>query len=334
MFLNRERLSKGIMYKLETKITTHLFSQPSILFSLMRKYSSLEERITAWLTGEKPVLIIGGEPGNGKSLLMGELALYYSELVKCHAGSFAPPTLISYDRIHYLFLKRLAEIHPPHSSTFLPEGETHPAARQCISQILRDILLFALQRFPQQTPIALEAPLIEYRGENLLDELKDWDYQMQIIIMHSPTMWERVVQEKQSDREIHSAQTPAMQQIHQALLHQRGITQHSQQERERALVESWERWLGEREGMLLSWNPAEDEASFAYTKAALKTKGIIPDPLTPLELHGYTLELIETLLKNLPNPEAFAMGVQAYRSHDAHLPVTLFRTSPAIFHGR
>jgi len=322
------------MYKIETKITTHLLSQPGILFSLMRKYPSLEERITAWLTGEKPVLIIGGEPGNGKSLLMGELALYYSELVKQHTGSFAPLALISYDRIHYLFLKRLAEIHPPHTSSFLPEGETHPVARQYISQILRDILLFALQHFPQRTSIMLEAPLIEYRGENLLDELKDWNHQMQIIIMHSPTMWKRVVQEKQSDREARSAQTPAMQQIHQALLHQRGITQHSQQEQEHALVKSWEQWLGQREGMLLSWNPAEDETSFVYTKAALKTKGIIPDPLTPQELHGYTLDLIETSLKKMPNPETFAIGVQAYGSHDAHLPVTLFRTSPAIFHGK
>jgi Cdc6-like AAA superfamily ATPase len=322
------------MCAVETQMMTHFFSQIGILSSLVRKHSSLEKRIAAWFTGERPVLIIGGEPGSGKSLLMGELALRYSELMKRHVSSFAPLRLISYDRVHYLFLRRLAEIHPPHTSTFLPEGETHPEARQCISQIMRDLLLFALRHFPQRAPIALEAPLIEYRGENLLDDFKDWHQQMQVIIMYSPTMWKRVVQEKHHRREMISAQTSAMQRIHHALLQQRGITQHSQQEQERALIESWERWLGQREGMLLPWNPAEDEAGFAHTKAALQARGIHPDPLAPNELQEHTHELIEILLRSLPDPVAFAVEVQAYRPHNAYSSLTLLHTSPAISYVR
>src|SRR6266699_2514171 len=50
---------------------------------------------------EKPLLVIGGEPASGKSLLMGELTLRYNELVKPHLDFQLP--LISYDRVHYLF---------------------------------------------------------------------------------------------------------------------------------------------------------------------------------------------------------------------------------------
>lgn len=61
------------MSDFNNEIFSYLISQTGILPNMLRKHSYLGEKIIAWLTGEKPVLIIGGEPGSGKSLFMGEL---------------------------------------------------------------------------------------------------------------------------------------------------------------------------------------------------------------------------------------------------------------------
>src|SRR5690348_17270950 len=99
---------KDAMGELKNDIFSHLISQKGILPSMMRRHSSLGMKIAAWLTGEKPILVIGGEPASGKSLLMGELTLRYNELVKPHVD--LQLSLISYDRVHYLFLERLMEM--------------------------------------------------------------------------------------------------------------------------------------------------------------------------------------------------------------------------------
>src|SRR2546430_7915694 len=71
---------KGAMDELTAQIVSYLVSRPGVLPTMMRRHASLRERAAAWLTGEKPLLIIGGEPGHGKSLVMGELVLRHSEL--------------------------------------------------------------------------------------------------------------------------------------------------------------------------------------------------------------------------------------------------------------
>lgn len=55
------------------EIVSFLSSQPGVLPAMLKKHSSLGNRIAAWLTGEKRILVLGGEPASGKSLLMGGL---------------------------------------------------------------------------------------------------------------------------------------------------------------------------------------------------------------------------------------------------------------------
>ena len=114
------------MGKLKTEIISYLHSQCGILPHLMRQYLPLGTRIATWATGEKPILIIGGEPGNGKSLLMGELVLRYNELALHYHDMLQPLTLISYDQIHYLFLKRLSSVITSSSSEFYRKGRHTP----------------------------------------------------------------------------------------------------------------------------------------------------------------------------------------------------------------
>jgi len=196
---------------------------------------------------------------------------------------------------------------------FLPEGETHPEARKLVTRILRDVLLFAICDLPEGTPIILEAPLIGHRGEAVVDELSTGGFPMQVLIVHSPAMQSRVLQQGEQQTRKTSAQELAIRQIHKGLLQQRGITSLSQQMQDSELAESWEQWLGYREGLVLTWNPADDEAGFLYTREALKAKKVSPDPLTPQEVSECTALRIELTLQTLPNVEAFATEVRRYR---------------------
>lgn len=271
------------------------------------------KRITAWLTGEKRVLIIGGEPANGKSLLMGELFLRHNTLVKSYPSNLSPScAIISYDQVHYLFLKCLADLNTVDVHNILPEGETYPEARKCITQIMQEVLGYALSVLPEKPSLILEAPLIGDRGEAIADKLLAQDGLAQVFITHSPAMQSRVLQKREQQLREISAQPLAIRQIHEALLQGREITSLSQQEQDSELVKIWGQWLGDRDGLVLSWDPADDEIGFICTKENLKAANLSPNPLIPKRLEDFTLSLIETALKKHPNLEAFASAVRNY----------------------
>jgi len=221
--------------------------------------------------------------------------------------------LISYDRVHYLFLERLMEMSIGSAHDFLPEGETHPAARKYMTHILRDVLLFARLSLPQNIPIIFEAPLIDHRGEDIVDALVAWGGSAQVFILHSPAMQSRILQQEEQRTRGMSARPLAIRQIHERLLKQRGIASHSQQAQDDELMRNWEQWLGDREGLVLNWDPADDEAGFIYIKEILKANDIPSNPLTPQVINKYTASRIEVVLGELPNLEAFAIEVKGYR---------------------
>lgn len=295
------------MQELKDEIISSLRHEPGMLACLLRRHEPLGPKLAAWFAGEKPVLLIGGEPGMGKSLLMGDLAMQYELLAQVHQTLCRPLALISYDRVHFLFLKCLAERTVPGQRSFLPEGETHLEARQLISLILQELLLFAACRLAPGTRIILEAPLIGQRGENLLAMLPDMAGQIQVLILHSPAMWEEILRQ-QPARET-SAHALAMRQIHEVLLYQRAILP-GEQEIDLALQQSWQAWLKVYDGCLLTWNPHEDRGSYLHTQAALQAHEITPDPLSPELLQEHTLVLIGQIFELLPDLKSFARTIQ------------------------
>lgn len=298
------------MQRLKAEIISHLLFQSGILACLMRKHTSLGRRIAAWFVGESPILLIGGEPGNGKSLLMGDLILQHRLLTKIYPDLGPPPALISYDRVHYLFLKCLKDLTAPHLQTFLPEGETHPQARKLITQVLQDVLLFAIDHLSVRTPIVLEAPLIGCRGEDLIETLGHLGLAAQIFIMHSPTMRAQILRNPQLTMRETSAAGLAMRQIHEALLRQRAISC-SEEAEDVALKKSWEHWLNNHEGIVLAWHPVEDEEDFIHTRKMLEMMNFTSDPLSPDMLCKYTLSRINQILEQ-HDLHAFAREVQNY----------------------
>lgn len=295
------------MPELKEEIVSYLLIQPGILARLLQKYASLGKMVGSWLIGEKPILLIGGEPGNGKSLLMGDLIAQYATLTKHYPMLRASLALISYDRVHYLFFRHLTGLKKPGQPVLLPEGETHPDARKLISQILEDVVLFAVRYLPH-TLVIVEAPFIDHRGEDLIETLIKRKYHLQIFIMQSLEMWIEMLGQPERGT---SASALAMRAIHEALLKERAIPLVDKQIEELALRKSWERWLEQwpdigRDGIVLNWNPAEDQASYSHTRAMLTGLQITPDPLIPETLQKYTLSLIASALEIYPDLDRVA----------------------------
>lgn len=201
---------------------------------------------------------------------MGDLLLQHQILAKMYPYLSPPPALISYDRVHYLFLKRLKDLTVPHLQRFLPEGETHLQARKLITQVLQDVLLFAISHISARTPIVPEAPLIGCRSEGIIEKLHGLDFTLQIFIMHSPAMRMQMLHNPQLNIRETSAASLAIRLIHEALLRQRAIFCTEETE-DAALKKSWEQWLNDHEGIVLAWHPVEDKEDFIYTRNTLKS---------------------------------------------------------------
>ncbi|HEU5378690.1 MAG TPA: hypothetical protein VFV38_24985 [Ktedonobacteraceae bacterium] len=255
---------------------------------------------------------------------MGELILRCGELGQSHADSKSPLTLISYDRVHSLFLELLEkEMYgqmPPLKRFlgslkrlhYLPEGETHPEARWLITSIMRDVLHFAFSYLPKATLIIMEAPLIGHRGEDAVEELNARDFPLQTFIVHSPAMRERILsgEDRISDR---SARKLAMRQIRNKFLQREGGIPFSPEKEAEMVAKKWEHWLLDRDGILLGWDPADDEDGFEAIKQMLKNKHIQPDPIAPSLLLDYTTSHIQAVLRAIPDLVAFATRVWDYQ---------------------
>ena len=134
---------------------------------------------------------------------------------------------------------------------------------------------------------------------------------MEVIIMHSPSMRTRSLYDEKRRTKI-SAHPLAMQKIHEVLLQQRGVMIYPEDAQDDALAKSWENWINHYEGIVLSWNPDNDEKGFLYTKMLLEEMHIRTDPLSPTLLEKYTLCTIEHVLQMISDLEVFATKVQEY----------------------
>jgi hypothetical protein len=176
------------------------------------------------------------------------------------------------------------------------------------------VLLLTIDDPSKYTSIILEAPLISHRGEVIVDELTTASIPIQVFIMYSPAMWLRVLNQDNQQIRRRSAQALAMEQIHESLLRERGITLTAKQDQDKALEESWKQWLNYRDGIVLSWDPADDENGFERTIRTLKAAGIPPDPLVPKGLSKHaTTYLAELIVKRFQDPQVFATQVLSYK---------------------
>lgn len=285
-------------------------SQPGVLQLFVHRHRGLRQRLLRFIRGQQRVLVVGGEPGNGKSLFTGELIVHCRGLAIAHPSLRIPLALISYDRVHSLFFERLSS--KAGTSIALPAGETHPAARQLVSEVMREVLLFAILQLPPDTRILMEAPLIDHRGNAVVDDLPRWGFPIQIVIMHAPQMWERVRADPERISE-RSVQTPAMLQIRKALLQQRVGRRVTTNEQGRVLQKAWKRWLKGRDGVLVSWNPADDERSLEHAKSILTAAQVSPDDMFPKVLDAHAVRVTDSVLEALPDLQSFADGLQTYR---------------------
>lgn len=291
-------------------IDSYLRAQTGMLRVFMHRNRSVRRLLLRFITGKQRVLIVGGEPGNGKSLFTGELIVRCRELANAFPDLSLPLALVSYDRVHSLFFERLSSIVG--STISLPAGETHPAARQHVSEVMCEVMLFAILHLPPGTRILMEAPLIDHRGDIVVDNLPRWGYPVQIVIMHSPQMWTRVLAaaERISEK---SAQRLAMLQIRTALIHQRVGRHVPSDEQGRAIQTAWKRWLSGRDGVVISWDPARNEQSFEQTTQLLTAEQVSPDQMFPTVLDAHAIRVTDSVLESLPDLRSFAEEMRTYK---------------------
>ena len=291
------------------EIQISIASQPGILQTIVNINPGLINRLALFLEGTKRLLIVGGESANGKSLLVAELALQYTLVERMQPTPNSALAIISYDRIHQLFLYQLGErigmeIQPP-------VGETHPRARRLISYLMRDTVLFALSYLSPSTRVIMEAPLLNQRGEIVLDHLYMWKAHTQVLFMHSPETWRRVLHEGTRISK-NSGQVPAMKRMRAWRLERLGATSLSISEQDRALHDDWVGQLAGRDGMVVSWDPRDNEHNYQLTVQRFRQLNIRPDILGPDVLQQYVSSVTDSILSTLPDVKSFAAQITSY----------------------
>jgi len=278
----------------------HFAARPSLLGYALRTDEPFRQAFAAFLASETRGMLIAGEPGNGKSTLLDDIVMAHREL------SDFPLAGVAYDAIHGMLLDTLG--------TPLPSGETHPAARELVSNVLRDTILHALEQLPVETRVLIEAPLIDRRGEGALSDITHRGCRVQAVVLHNPNVWRRVLADGQRDNEL-AAHVDAMLAIRRGLARRIGVGELSLDEQEQAIGAHWARWAEDAPGRLvLSWSgPNSDEAA-AETNRARAQQPVSGSGLYPSELAERARELCASIVAGIPDLPRFVSDVREFGS--------------------
>jgi hypothetical protein len=256
---------------------------------------------------EQRMLLVGGESGMGKSLLTTDTVWTVKKITDATPKLVSPVAVITWDRVHRMFYDALS-VEKGHTIP-LPRGETHPDVRKVISTVFCDTVRFATEYFPEARKIIVEAPFIDFRGENLLREPPVKPDNVTLLVMHSPKLRNKVMSEGRIKDT--SGQPPAMKSIRENLLKSilgNTYTDIPIEKWDEIVKKYWENLLRQLEisGKVIEWDPdifQDDGEELQLTTERFKSQSISPDQLKPIELSKFTKRYIESVLstvKDLP----------------------------------
>lgn len=281
----------------------NLLSHSGVIRSMVKKNPDLKMILFDFLFRQKKILIIGGESGMGKSLLVADLRLLQDKMQALLPKKYQfQLVVVSWDRVHQVFFE--------HASTEvgttlpLPKGETYLEARQLISKVMSDIVRQAFIYLPAKTKILIEAPLFDFRGENLREQREIYQPFVQTLIMHSPKTRAETLQAGRITQT--SGQVDSMLAIREKLLkkmlgyHYNSISQEAQEE----AVKNW--WLN-RPGdiSLIEWDPDDDRTGLEKSVEEYKRENISPDILYPRPISWFTRRQFESVFQTIPSLDNF-----------------------------
>jgi hypothetical protein len=287
------------------RLLQQFITLPGILGYVLGADKPFRQAFATFLSGEARALLIAGEPGNGKSTLLDDIMLAHQEF-----GDF-PLAGITYDAVHSAFLDALG--------IPLPRGETYPPARDLVSDVLRDVILHALERLPAETRVLVEAPLVDRRGEAALEQVVARGHRVVAVAVNNPHVWRHVLANGQRDSEL-AAQTEAMLAIRRRFARREGAEGEPLDKQEEAIAGSWNRWARTGDRLVLTWSGPGSDASVAVTNDRRSGNPLPWEGLFPEELARRTRELCVTTVESIPDLPAF---IDAIRSYDTDQLATL-----------
>ncbi len=289
----------------KVKISFALKHSESLLPTLINNNPHFSDKLIDFLTGKKRILIVGGESGMGKSLLVASLRLFQKDLSLLFPNEFpAPLVVISWDRAHQAFYE---EASVEAGTTLpLPPGETPVEARSKISQVLTDLVVYALKYLNPHFRIIVEAPLFDQRGENIFVDLEKYRPITQTFIMHSPQM--RLATLKEGRLMATSGQPEFMAIAREKILQKLfGSSHHllSQEAQEELIKNWWEREIRSFDGQVLHWDLESNKLGVDIAVNAFKEQLIKPDILYPKSISRFSRRLYESVFETIPNLDQF-----------------------------
>ncbi|MGI5840820.1 MAG: hypothetical protein ACOX6N_01235 [Patescibacteria group bacterium] len=266
------------------ELARYVVEGSSLSRELVLKNSALEQAIFSFLFGYNRLLVIGGDPGNGKSLLATDIRRFSQVFRAIDENLEFPLAFIPFDKVRETFFLRLSErlgYKVP-----LPKGTSPDWMMETVERVMASTTFFVLDNYPKSRVI-VEAPLFSSRGENIIYEAEGRDYGIQTIIVHSPEMYLEIINRGSRDVDT-SGQPEAMVQLRMRRLKSiTGDANFDFDTENKILRGQWETMLRGRKSLIIEWSPNELREPFEETRKEFITQNQRPDLLTPLPLGPY-----------------------------------------------
>jgi hypothetical protein len=227
--------------QIEKEVIPYLLSHHGLLPEMVQFNQELTEIIRSFLLGERKVLVLGGQPGHGKSLLLTELRKYHSILSSIDNSLNFPLAIIPWDKSRACFYQVVSEsagheVRPP-------QGVASQEILELISEVMSDVCQFVLRHYPLARLI-VEAPLTGNRGERVVYDLDGQRIAYQIVIMFSEQMEQEILLRGHRDSAT-SGQPEAMLTIRKQILDQMvgDLLSLSPEQAKRIIIKYWKLFL-------------------------------------------------------------------------------------------
>jgi len=258
---------------------------------LATRNQNLENVIFNFLTGDNRLLIIGGDPGNGKSLLATDVRRFDQVYQSLDENLEHPLAFIPFDKARQFFFLKLSErlgYDIP-----LPKGASPEWMMEMVERAMMSTTFFVLDNY-SKARVIVEAPLFNNRGENIVYEAERRNYGVQTVIMHSPDTFFEILDKGKRDVAT-SGQPEAMVKMRRIRLESiTGDIELPVEAENQILKRHWETMLRGRRGVVVEWSPVEIRQAFEDTRKEFVAHDQKPDVLTPIPVgtfisHQYEL---------------------------------------------
>lgn len=293
-------------HQLQREIIPYLLDHHGLMTTLAKDNQFLTQIISDFLLGNKRVLVAGGSPGNGKSLLVTEIRKYHDIFSNLDPSLNFPLAFIPWDKTRQMFYLCIGslvgkEVKPP-------AGVAPTVILRLISEVITDTCLFVVKHYPDAR-VLVEVPMSGNRGEQVVYELDNNRIPHTVLAMHSPAMENEILHRGHRDSK-NSGQPPAMLKIRSEILEKMvgSVSLQNKEEEDEVIFHFWQLFMVfGRQGNVVTWDPNTDRDAFEQTRQEYQVNDAKPDDILPFPLLPYIRSQFEARLSLLPKAQLDAI---------------------------